>query len=186
MPEPASPWRPAFLAALRLLAKVSDAMAARGLPRPVLVGGGAVEFYTGSALMTGDIDVTSPVQIELEAELEKLGFIRPIGPGHSHGWVHPELALTFEVVASTPFDGTFDSARIRMIRPAGSEGEFRVVSIEDMIADRMGQHASGSARDMLEQAQLLLALYPNVDLTYLEQRIRAETAGDHGVDDIQG
>jgi len=27
-------------------------MAARGLPRPVLVGGGAVEFYSGSALMT--------------------------------------------------------------------------------------------------------------------------------------
>jgi hypothetical protein len=47
------PWRPEFLAALRLLARVSEAMAARGLPRPVLVGGGAVEFYTGSALMTG-------------------------------------------------------------------------------------------------------------------------------------
>jgi len=55
-----------------------------------------------------------------------------------------------------------------------------------MIADRIGQHASGSAPDMLEQAQLLLELYPNLDLTYLEQRIRTETAGDYGVDDIQG
>ena len=44
------------------------------------MGGGAVEFYTGSAVMTGDIDVTSPVQPELEEELRKLGFIRPSGP----------------------------------------------------------------------------------------------------------
>ena len=51
MPEPALPWRPEFLDALRMLARVSDGMAARGLPRPVLVGGGAVEFYTGSAVM---------------------------------------------------------------------------------------------------------------------------------------
>jgi hypothetical protein len=31
--------------------------------------------------MTGDIDVTSPVQPELEQELQKLGFIRPSGRG---------------------------------------------------------------------------------------------------------
>jgi hypothetical protein len=48
------PWRPEFLDALHMLARVSEGMAARGLPRPVLVGGGAVEFYTGSAVMTGD------------------------------------------------------------------------------------------------------------------------------------
>lgn len=44
------------------------------------VGGGAVEFYTGSAVMTGDIDVTTPMQPELEEELHKLGFVRPSGP----------------------------------------------------------------------------------------------------------
>jgi len=42
------PWRPEFVAAIRLLAQVSGAMATRGLPRRVLVGGGAVEFYTGA------------------------------------------------------------------------------------------------------------------------------------------
>ena len=78
-----APWRPEFLAALRVLAKVSDAMAASGLGRPVLVGGGAVEFYTGSAVMTGDIDLTSPIQPELEEEMQRFGFIRPTGPGKS-------------------------------------------------------------------------------------------------------
>jgi len=55
-----------------------------------------------------------------------------------------------------------------------------------MIAERMGQHASGSAPDMLDQAMKLLHLYPNLDRDYLEHRIRTETAGDHGIDDIQG
>jgi hypothetical protein len=83
MPEPHLPWRPEFIEALRLLARLSEAMEARRLPRPVLVGGGAVEFYSGSALMTGDIDVTSPAQPELEEELGRLGFVRPSGPGQS-------------------------------------------------------------------------------------------------------
>jgi hypothetical protein len=39
-----SPYRPAFEAALRMFAEVSEAMALRGLNRPVLVGGAAVEF----------------------------------------------------------------------------------------------------------------------------------------------
>ena len=182
------PWRPEFLAALRLLARVSEAMAARGLPRPVLVGGGAVEFYTGSALMTGDIDVTSPVQPELEEELHRLGFVRPSGPGKlTRGWIHPDLGLGFEVVGSSPMGGTADSTRIRLLQPDGEEGKFRVLAVEDMIADRMGQFGSGSggAQEMREQAQILLRLFPDMDRDYLERRIREETAGDYGVEDIE-
>jgi len=93
-----------------MLARVSDAMAARGLPRPVLVGGGAVEFYTGSAVMTGDIDVTSPAQQELEEELRTLGFVRPSGPGARHGggyipesaWVSKWSAAARWVAARLP------------------------------------------------------------------------------------
>jgi hypothetical protein len=69
---PEHPWRAEFLEALQLLARASERLSERGLPRPVLVGGGAVEFYSGSALMTGDIDVTTPVQTELEEELRRL------------------------------------------------------------------------------------------------------------------
>lgn len=108
------------------------------LPRPVLVGGGAVEFYTGSALMTGDIDVTSPVQSELEEELAKLGFRRPPGLGHAGGWLHADSALAFEVVGSVPMGGTVDATRIRLIAQDEDSGRFRVLAVEDMIADRMG------------------------------------------------
>ena len=44
--------------------------------------------------------------------------------------------------------------------------------------------ASGTAPNMLRQAQVLMSLYPQADRTYLDGRIRTETAGDHGIDDI--
>ena len=186
MAKDSVPWRPEFIDALRFLARASDAMAARGLSRPVLVGGGAVEFYTGSALMTGDIDVASPAQDAFEQELRKLGFVRPSGAGHSlRGWVHPDLGLGFEVVASIPMDGSADSSRIRLVQPIGETAWFRVLSVEDMIADRMGQFASGTAPEMRGQAQALFRLYPDVDRDYLERRIREETLGDHGIEDIE-
>jgi hypothetical protein len=180
------PWRPEFLDALKLLAKVSEAMHRRGLPRPVLVGGGAAEYYSGSALMTGDIDVTSPVQPELEEELQKVGFVRPSGAGKSlRGWVHPQLGFGFEVVANAPMSGSVDQAYITIIDDLAHGSRLAIISVEDLIADRMGQYASGSAREMLAQAQELLTLHPDADLAYLEARIREETFGDHGLTDLQ-
>lgn len=179
------PWRPEFLAALRLLTHVSEAMAARGLPRPVLVGGGAVEFYTGSAVMTGDIDVTSPAQPELEEELQRIGFVRPSGPGRStRGWVHPDLGLGFECVGNTPMGGGIPATHLVLTAPVPGEGEMVLLSREDMIADRMGQYASGTAPDMLEQARILYRLQLPLDRDYLDQRIRTESVGDYGIDDL--
>jgi hypothetical protein len=187
MTEAPGPWRPEFLDALRMLARLSEALANRGLPRPVLVGGGAVEFYTGSAVMTGDIDVTSPVQPELEEELVKLGFVRPSGAGKStRGWVHPELGLGFEVVGNSPMGDTPDEIRIRLVEPLDREPAMRILSIEDIVADRMGQYASGTAREMLEQARQLLPLVSEANRDYLDRRIRTETMGDYGLEDVEG
>lgn len=180
------PWRTEFLDAVRLLARLSDAMAARGLPRPVLVGGGAVEFYSGSAVMTGDIDVTSPAQPELEEELQRLGFVRPSGAGHLlRGWIHPDLKLGFEVVAESPMGGGIDPARLRLVAPLGEPAQFRILSIEDLIADRVGQYASGSAPEMLDQAKMLFRLHPQLDRPYMDARIREETLGDYGAADLE-
>ena len=165
MNEDVAPWREEFIAALRLLARASDAMASRGLGRPVLVGGGAVEFYSGGALMTGDIDVTTPSQPELEEELRRLGFVKPSGAGASLRGLDP--------------------ARLRLVQPLGETARFRIVAVEDIIADRMGQFASGTAPEMGGQAALLLRLYPDLDRTYLERRIREETLGEQGIEDVE-
>lgn len=186
MPE-ASPWRPELVAGLRLLARISDALHSRGLPRPILVGGAAVEYYTASAVMTGDIDLASPVQAELEEALLAHGFVRPSGPGHTPlGWVHPELRLGVEIVAATPLGGTVDPSRLRLVRPIDETALFRVLAVEDLIADRMGQLASGTAPEMGRQAAILFALHPDLDRAYLDDRIRYESSGDYGIDDIPG
>jgi hypothetical protein len=119
--------------------------------------------------------------------LRRLSFVKPSGPGKStRGWIHPDLALGFEIVADVPMDGTIDQARIRLVQPVGETALFRVIAVEDLIADRMGQYASGTARDRRDQARLLLALHPDADLEYLDRRIREESGGDYGVKDIQG
>jgi hypothetical protein len=179
-------YRPEFEAALRLLARACEAMHRKGLQRPILVGGAAAEFYSTSAITTGDFDVCTTRQPEFEQELLDLGFIRPAGAGAMlKGLVHPELKIGFEVVAEVPMDGTVDAARVRLVEPIGESALFRVISVEDLIADRMGQYASGTAPDRVEQARLLLALHPDADRDYLDRRIREESADDYGIEDIE-
>ena len=180
-----SPYRPEFEAALRLFARISEAMVVKGLARPVLVGGAAVEYYSGSAISTGDFDVCTPVQPELEAIMQAHGFIRPSGAQKSlRGWIHPELQLGFEIVARVPMNGNVDVDHIALVENLGKDGAFAIVSIEDLIADRMGQYASGTAREMLGQARTLYRLHPGLDLAYLDRRIRFESANDYGIEDL--
>lgn len=178
-------WRPEFEAALRVFAAVSETMEATGFQRPVLVGGAAVEFYSGSAIVTGDFDIVTARQDVFEAALGKHGFVKPGGVGKmTRGWVHPELGLGFEVVGTSLLDGKADRDRVQMIEVTKTD-QFAVIAVEDLIADRMGQYHSGSADDMLAQAKALFSLYPTDDIMYLERRIREETANDYGVANLQ-
>lgn len=184
MAEP-SPYRPEFEAALRMLASMSQEMAEAGYSRPVLVGGAAVEYYSASAIATGDFDLCTPRQTQFEAIMQRNGFIRPSGPGKAtRGWIHPDLALGFEIVASVPMDGSVDRDHILLLEDFAEDGAIAIISVEDLIADRMGQYASGSAPEMLGQARDLLHLHPDADMNYLDRRIREETGDDHGVRDI--
>ena len=178
-------YRPEFEAALRAFARICEALRRRGVEPPVLVGGAAAELYSGSAINTGDFDVVTGRQDLFEEVLREQGFINALGPGHTPlGWLHPELGLGFEVVSSTLLDGRAERERVRLFS-AGQDGEFAVISVEDMVADRMGQFASGTAPDMLEQARTLFSLYPDADLRYLERRIREETVGEYGIGRLQ-
>lgn len=182
MTDASSPYRPVFEAALRLLARVSRAVAARGALPPVLVGGGAVELFTASAIATGDLDLSIVRDDVLGDELQSAGFIRPSGPGSlTRGWIHPTLGLGIEVVSDRLLDGNADRNRVRVVS-LEPDGEIHVIGVEDLIADRAGQYASGTAPEMLAQARVLFGLYPDADRPYLDSRIREETAGSYGID----
>ena len=115
--------------------------------------------------------------------MQKVGFERPKGAGQSlRGWIHPDLKLGFEVVASVPMNGNFDRSMLALVDQFVPNGAFVVISVEDLIADRMGQWSSGTAADRLDQARLLFQLHPNADLVYLAKRISEETMGEHGIE----
>lgn len=180
-----SGFRPEFEAALRAFARASEAMKRAGFAAPILVGGAAVELYSGSAITTGDFDVVTGRQDRFEEALLDQGFSRPFAPGHTPlGWIHPELRLGFEVVSDTLLDGLAERDRVQLVE-FDPHGTIAVISLEDMIADRMGQFASGTAPEMLRQARILFALHSDADRAYLDRRIHEETFGDHGIASIE-
>jgi hypothetical protein len=177
-------WRASFENALRVLARISRAMDEAGHRPPILVGGAAVEIYTGGQVTTGDFDLSCGRQDLLEDEFVRFGFQRPTGAGKAtRGWVHPELGLGFEVVSDTLLDGMADRAMIRVLE-LDVDGAVAIIAPEDIIADRMGQYASGSAPEMLGQARALYRLCESLDITYMERRISEETSGSHGLQDL--
>lgn len=177
--------RPQFEQALRVLARISMAMDDAGHRPPILVGGAAVEIYTHGQIATGDFDLSCGRQDLLEDMFVRFGFERPSGPGKAtRGWIHPGLGMGFEVVTDTLLDGMADRAMVRLLE-LEEDGTVAIIAPEDMIADRMGQYASGSAPEMLGQARALYALCENLDMAYIERRISEETAGSHGLQDLE-
>ena len=177
-------YRPEFEAALRILARASEAMRAQGYEPPVLVGGGAVELYSNSAITTGDFDLVIGRAEAFEQVLQSLGFVKPFNATVGmRGWLHPDLKLAFEIVSGALLGGMAARDRILLV-DLDRDGIAAVIAVEDMIADRMGQFASGSAPEMREQARRLLQLHSDVDRDYLDRRIRQETAGEYGIEDL--
>jgi hypothetical protein len=177
-------WRVQFEAALRVLARISTAMDDAGHRPPILVGGAAVEIYTGGQVATGDFDLSCGRQDLLEQQFVHFGFVRPSGPGKAtRGWVHPELGMGFEVVSDTLLDGMADRSMVRVLE-LEQDGAVAIIAPEDIIADRMGQYASGSAPEMLGQARALYRLCADLDMAYMGRRILEETAGSHGLQDL--
>ena len=156
-----------------------------GYRPPVLVGGAAVEIYTRGAVTTGDFDLACGRQDELERLMQAHGFVRPSGPGMAtRGWIHPQLRLGFEVVADCLLDGMADRDMVQIVE-LSPDGDVAILAPEDMIADRMGQYASGTAPEMLGQARALFAICEELDINYMSRRIQEETAGSYDVQDLQ-
>jgi hypothetical protein len=179
-----SVFRPEFVEALTLLARACDDVVAGGYPRPVLVGGAAVEFHTGSAVTSGDFDFVTQAQAAFEEALVRYGFRREDRPGHLlRGLYHPDLGLGVEVVSGSLFDGRSDVDRVLLVDVAEGKA-VAIAPIEDLIADRMGQYVSTASRvpEMLDQATKLLLLADSIDDAYLERRIRAETLDELGLE----
>lgn len=173
-------YRKTFIDALLLIADAVEAMAQRGISRPILVGGAAVELWTGSAVTTGDFDFVTENKEIFEELLIERGFSRPVGQAVLlRGLEHRGLKVGVEIVSGPLFDGVVPADRVALI--LYENGSLAVISVEDAIADRMGQYASHetSNQEMLEQAKAMLKIAKITDQDYLDRRIYKETLGSY-------
>jgi hypothetical protein len=180
-------FRPEYLQALALFARACEDFVKNGYPRPVLVGGGAVEFHTGGAVVSGDFDFVAAARQAFEETLISYGFKREDRAGRLlRGLYHPELGLGAEIVSKPLFDGLSDVHRVQLVEIVDGKA-VAIAPIEDLIADRMGQYLSTSNRvpEMLDQAIKLLRLADRLDADYLDKRIRDETHGELGLPDLR-
>jgi hypothetical protein len=178
-------FRREFVEALSLLARACEEVVRQGYPRPILVGGGAVEFHTRGAIASGDFDFVTPEHEAFENVLPKYGFVEEKRPGRlMRSFYHPALGLAAEVISGSLYDGRSEVDRIRLVEII--EGQrVAVPPVEDLIADRLGQHTEDGRRAMLEQAVAMYKLAFELDEAYLDRRIRLETHGDHDLAFLQ-
>lgn len=97
-----------------------------GKAPPILVGGAAVELYTGGAYQTGDLDFVGSVPRGVAEMLEQAGFRR-----QGRHWLHEEAQVFIELPGSSLGVGE----RSETLRRGSTE--VLLVSPEDLIADRL-------------------------------------------------
>ncbi|MGH7543354.1 MAG: hypothetical protein ACREK7_05395 [Gemmatimonadota bacterium] len=131
---------------------------------PVLVGGAAVELYTGGAYLTGDLDFVGYMTEEVARSLSEVGFRRT-----GRHWKHEEGQLFIEIPGSF-LEGGARSAELDAF------GEvLRVISPEDALVDRLAGWKFWKSHEHGVNAYLLYrALGEDLDISRLEERARTE------------
>lgn len=111
-----------------LLSLITSATILLGGERPILVGGGAIEFYTGIRFATGDLDLVAPdMQKTIEA-LEMLGFKRPEGSQH---FINRSISALVDVHSSRLYKG---EEAVELIY---NKVPLLIISPEDCLAQRL-------------------------------------------------
>jgi hypothetical protein len=131
---------------------------------PVLVGGSAVELYTGGAYTTGDLDFVGLVPAYVRKALTEAGFMR-----QGRHWIHEKEKIFLEFPSSNLGDDerkaviTIDRFHVQIISP------------EDLIVDRLAafKHWESSV-DGINSFLLYRIQQDHLDDKHLEKRAKDE------------
>ena len=134
----------------------------------VLVGGAAQMIHTGRQRMT-DIDMVGSVDSRDKAALARLGFVRD-GRHWVCGTGDEEIAI--EVPAET----LFGEDPPKQIEVRGVV--VRVISVNDLMVDRLVQATDGTPVTWDEAVALAIAAQDRIDWSLVESRCRAAQADD--------
>ena len=143
----------------RILANISEKLPNN--KKPILVGGSAVEFYTLGTCKSIDIDLLGDRESLIKV-LEEMGFSK-IG---RHWFYTKDIGI--EIVG--------ESVEGRRVNEILHEGKpIRVISIEDLIVDRLNACKHWKSQYDCEQAQVLMGAYSEkLDREYLKKRMKEE------------
>ena len=129
---------------------------------PILVGGGALEFYTAGGYATKDVDLALPVAPEVDAAFAALGFAK-----EGRYWFHPEFDLLFEAPAPAGLPGE-DAPRTEV----EIDGlRIVIIGIEDLLIDRLRAWVHWNSDEDGRWTRRLALLYPDrIDWDYVRDR----------------
>ena len=145
---------------------------------PIVVGGAAVEIYTHGTYMSQDIDIKSDMDATLRI-LGDMGFIRQ---GRSLMYSE-EFDLLVDWQGASLEEGM--EARERTLLVTSSDGipMFRLISIVDIVIDRLEAYKFGRDADSLNWAKVLLTLAERNGLQ-LDELLLRERAESTDVTDV--
>jgi hypothetical protein len=142
---------------------ITRTMTLLGSERPVLVGGGAVEFYTGVRFATGDLDIVAPNVETCESALEKIGFQRVVGDKY---YISRTLGALVDVHGSRLVSSE------RTIEVIYKKTPLSVVSPEDCIVERLASYRRHtSSLDLLNAFLISYHNRDRLDVLHLQERI---------------
>ena len=146
------------LIALGLLTRL---LSAHGI-EPILVGGGALEFYTAGGYATKDMNLALPSAAEVDDAFAALGFEK-----EGRYWYHGELDLLFEAPAPAGLPGE-DAPRTEV----EIDGlRVVIIGIEDLLIDRLRAWVHRKSDEDGRWARRLALLYPDrIDWEYVRER----------------
>ncbi len=129
---------------------------------PILVGGGAVEFYTAGGYATTDIDLALPACEEVDIAFAELGFEK-VG----RYWVREDLDLLFEAPAQAGLPG--ENAPRTVVEVDGLTAT--VIGVDDLIMDRLRAWVHWQSTEDERWTKRLAQLYKDqIDWAYLRSR----------------
>lgn len=143
---------------------------------PVLVGGGALEFYTAGGYATVDTDLALPVAPEVDAAFAALGFAK-----EGRYWVHAELDLLFEAPAPVGLPGE-DAPRTEV----DVDGlRVVVIGIEDLLIDRLRAWIHWKSEEDGRWTRRIALLYADrIDWHYVRERTQEVAEEAHAVEQL--
>ncbi|ACO04494.1 MAG TPA: hypothetical protein DEP48_05300 [Persephonella sp.] len=146
---------------------LSQKLKEKNIPLPVIVGGSALEIYTGGFYLTGDIDLVSPYRDEIEKVILDTGYFRKSGKN----LISEKLGLFVEIV-DEKLAGSMEKTNIIKI---DENLDIRVIGLEDLIIDRLNACVHWKSYSDCEWAEVLIEEFKDkIDLKYLKERAKEE------------